>query len=207
GVLTLRFAREGEARGFGISGYDRDLSAVLQAMLGVTLQIRAIAGGADGGGQRDQHGWPDESPTGGGQAGGGRQDGGAERGGGPYRDGTQQGRGQRGDGQRGAGQPGGGQRGGPAQRGSAGQAQQDRDAVDARHDRALARGGQPGGPAAGGRASASARAAGQGSGQHLAAGLAGDADMADPADANALTGIDLIERELGGRLIGETGEP
>ena len=43
GVLTLRFAKEGEAKGFSGSGYDQDLGRVLQTMLGAAPQIRATA--------------------------------------------------------------------------------------------------------------------------------------------------------------------
>jgi len=46
GVLTLRFAKEGEARGFTGSGCDQDLSRVLQAMFGTAPQIRTTAGGS-----------------------------------------------------------------------------------------------------------------------------------------------------------------
>jgi DNA polymerase-3 subunit gamma/tau len=217
GVLTLRFAREGEARGFGISGYDRDLGQVLQSMLGVTLQIRAIAGGPEGGGPQ---GWPDDPPAGrgprGGPADGGRQDGGEQPAG------PSQGSGQRGGAQPGAGQPGGPQRGGTqhrqhgdtqqgdvqrgdAQRGSTAQRQpQDRHAAGAPYER----GGPPGEAlgATAGTGRASARAAAQPGGPRAVARLADEPDLADPADADALTGIDLIERELGGRLIAETGE-
>ena len=50
GVLTLRFAREGEAKGFTGSGCDQDLARVLQAMFGLTVQIRTAAGPAGSGG-------------------------------------------------------------------------------------------------------------------------------------------------------------
>src|SRR5262249_46132423 len=45
-VLTLRFTREGEARGFSGSDYDQDLGRVLQKMLGIGPKIRAISGAA-----------------------------------------------------------------------------------------------------------------------------------------------------------------
>jgi DNA polymerase III subunit gamma/tau len=50
GVLTLRFAREGEAKGFTGSGCDQDLSRVLQAMFGAAPQIRTTAAGSAGSG-------------------------------------------------------------------------------------------------------------------------------------------------------------
>jgi DNA polymerase-3 subunit gamma/tau len=46
GVLTLRFAKEGEARGFTGSGCDQDLSRALQAIFGTAPQIRTTAGGS-----------------------------------------------------------------------------------------------------------------------------------------------------------------
>jgi DNA polymerase III subunit gamma/tau len=46
GVLTLRFAKEGEARGFTGSGCDQDLSRALQAIFGAAPQIRTTAGGS-----------------------------------------------------------------------------------------------------------------------------------------------------------------
>ena len=228
GVLTLRFAREGEARGFGISGYDRDLGQVLQSVLGVTLQIRAIAGGAEGGGPQRQQGWPDDPPAGSGQAGparGSRQDGGTQDGradsgarqGGSSSGDAQQGRSrpegsrlegsQRGGAQHGDVQQGNGRQASTEQRGSQREAVRDRPGPAARYER----GGSPddlaAGPATTGLASARAAAAQAGGPHRAAARLADEADVADPADANALTGIDLIERELGGRLIAETGEP
>ncbi len=47
-VLTLNFGQAGEARGFAASGYDRDLAGVLQAMFGITPQIKAIFGAPPG---------------------------------------------------------------------------------------------------------------------------------------------------------------
>jgi DNA polymerase III subunit gamma/tau len=49
GVLTLKFAREGEARGFAGSGYESDLKTVLESVLGITPQIRAISAAGEGG--------------------------------------------------------------------------------------------------------------------------------------------------------------
>ena len=45
-ILTLRFTREGEARGFSGSDYDQDLGHVLQAMLGISPKIKAASGAA-----------------------------------------------------------------------------------------------------------------------------------------------------------------
>jgi DNA polymerase III subunit gamma/tau len=44
GVLTVRFAREGDVKGFSSSGCDRDLGQVLAAGFGFKLQIRAVFG-------------------------------------------------------------------------------------------------------------------------------------------------------------------
>ena len=50
GVLTLRFTREGEAKGFSGSGYDQELGQVLQNMLGISPRVRAVATPAGGAG-------------------------------------------------------------------------------------------------------------------------------------------------------------
>jgi DNA polymerase-3 subunit gamma/tau len=42
GVLTVRFAREGDVKGFSGSGCDRDLGRVLATAFGFKLQVRAI---------------------------------------------------------------------------------------------------------------------------------------------------------------------
>jgi DNA polymerase-3 subunit gamma/tau len=42
GVLTVRFAREGDVKGFSSSGCDRDLGRVLAERFGLKLQVRAI---------------------------------------------------------------------------------------------------------------------------------------------------------------------
>ena len=48
GVLTLRFTREGEAKGFSGSGYDQELGKVLQNMLGISPRVRAVASPSGG---------------------------------------------------------------------------------------------------------------------------------------------------------------
>jgi hypothetical protein len=63
GVLTVLFARDGEARGFAASGYDRALGSALNSVLGVTLRIRALSAaqlGSTPGAPRSAHGGPDE---------------------------------------------------------------------------------------------------------------------------------------------------
>jgi DNA polymerase-3 subunit gamma/tau len=49
GVLTVLFAREGEARGFSARGSDRDLVAVLASLLGTTYRVRAMSAAQLGG--------------------------------------------------------------------------------------------------------------------------------------------------------------
>jgi DNA polymerase-3 subunit gamma/tau len=50
GQLTLRFTKEGEARGFLGSNYAQDLGQVLETKLGISPRIKAIAGGPGGSG-------------------------------------------------------------------------------------------------------------------------------------------------------------
>jgi len=63
GVLTVLFARDGEAKGFAASGYDRALGSALTSLLGVNLRIRALSAAQLGripGAPRSAHGGPDE---------------------------------------------------------------------------------------------------------------------------------------------------
>jgi DNA polymerase III subunit gamma/tau len=48
GLLTVAFPREGEARGFAGSGHDQVLIGTLAAMMGVTVRIRTVASGPGG---------------------------------------------------------------------------------------------------------------------------------------------------------------
>jgi DNA polymerase-3 subunit gamma/tau len=57
GVLTIAFPSEGNARGFASSGHDQVLTSALAAMLGLNVRVRAVAGGP-----------PAASPTAGGRA-------------------------------------------------------------------------------------------------------------------------------------------
>jgi DNA polymerase-3 subunit gamma/tau len=61
GVLTLRFTREGEAKGFSGSGYDQELGRVLQNMLGISPRVRAVAAPGGGAGSSGAGG-PDITP-------------------------------------------------------------------------------------------------------------------------------------------------
>jgi DNA polymerase-3 subunit gamma/tau len=48
GVLTIAFPREGEAKGFSTSGHDQVLTEVLNRMLGLSVRVRGIVGGSGG---------------------------------------------------------------------------------------------------------------------------------------------------------------
>jgi DNA polymerase-3 subunit gamma/tau len=172
GVLTLRFGREGEARGFAISGHDQELGQVLQAMFGISPQIRAIAGGAPGAvplarpapgtgaADPDDPGPDDPGPAGPAFSGGGRDERQPARP--PSRSPAA---------------------GGPPARQAAG--------------RRPGQGGQRGQGETGSAGRQPSRGAHEFSGTE------------DPGDSDpvAVTGIDLIQRELGGQLIEESGEP
>ena len=74
GVLTLRFSRQGDVKGFASSGYAEDLlKEVLHARFGVNVMIRAISGPDSGPGERRRGG---SSPSGGPNPGGGQPGGG-----------------------------------------------------------------------------------------------------------------------------------
>ena len=47
GVLTLRFPRQGDVKGFQGSKYEDLLKQVINAMFGVNVVIRAVTGGGD----------------------------------------------------------------------------------------------------------------------------------------------------------------
>ena len=48
GILTVAFAGEGQAKGFAASGHDQVLTGVLATMLGLNVRVRAMAGGGPG---------------------------------------------------------------------------------------------------------------------------------------------------------------
>jgi DNA polymerase III subunit gamma/tau len=56
GVLTLRFPRQGDVKGFQSSGYEDLLKQVLQARFGVNVVVRAVTGGDPPGGERRRPG-------------------------------------------------------------------------------------------------------------------------------------------------------
>jgi len=58
GMLTVAFPKEGEARGFAGSGHDQVLVGTLAAMMGVTVRVRAVASGPRGPGGSGGPGTP-----------------------------------------------------------------------------------------------------------------------------------------------------
>jgi DNA polymerase III subunit gamma/tau len=50
GVLTLRFARDGDLKGFGVSGHDAVLKRVLSADFGLNVTVRGVTGADPGAG-------------------------------------------------------------------------------------------------------------------------------------------------------------
>ena len=46
GVLTMRFPRDGEMKGFSVSGHDAVLKRVLSAGFGLTVTVKAVTGDA-----------------------------------------------------------------------------------------------------------------------------------------------------------------
>jgi DNA polymerase-3 subunit gamma/tau len=50
GILTLRFARDGDLKGFSTSGCDADLKRVLSAGFGLNVMVKGVVGGDQGGG-------------------------------------------------------------------------------------------------------------------------------------------------------------
>jgi DNA polymerase-3 subunit gamma/tau len=209
GILTLVFTRAGEARGFSGSGYDRDLGQVLEKMLGINPKIRAVSTAA-------QEGRAGFAGGGAGPAGVGR--GGAGAGGGASPGGMGAG---------GGAGPGGMGAGGAAGAADAGGGAQDPAVSGGPYSGRGATDRAAAGPAGAGQggvsadntvlnASAVSSAVGRVGveGQRRDAGQPGPqrAAQADPEGpdhdpaASALTGVDLIQRTLGGQVIEEIGD-
>jgi len=166
GVLTLRFTREGEAKGFSGSGYDQELGQVLQNMLGISPRVRAVAAPPTapspftGGAGSSWAAGPDLPPD---------EDEPADPAG-----------------------PGGGP-GGHGESSAGG--------------RATASAAGPGRGSAPGRAGSGASGrAGSGGGAPARAGAGGLTGPGAAGSSEALTGMDLIARTLGGEVIDETGD-
>ena len=63
GILTLRFARDGDLKGFSTSGCDADLQRVLSSRFGLNVTVRGVVGGDSGPGQAGPApGPPDPGP-------------------------------------------------------------------------------------------------------------------------------------------------
>jgi len=228
-VLTLNFGQAGEARGFSASGYDGDLAGVLQALFGISPQICAIFGappGQAGTGPRPPRGTGQDDPgpgpggpeadarpaerpgpgsPGSGRAGGTRGDDADEAG--PSRSGS-------GPAGPGGSRPGPGQGPGAAGSGPPGARRPGR--RDGAAGPEPADPGTPAGPAGPAATRAAARAAARpagraAAGRPTAGGAAPDwvpqpDDEVEDSDSDALSGTDLIARELGGQVIEEFGE-
>ena len=214
GVLTVAFAREGQAKGFAASGHDQVLTGVLATMLGLNVRVRAAVGTVSGS-HSARPAPADPAPRTGAS---GRADGPGAAGAGAARAGAA------GAGAAGPGgapdRPGGavdrpdGFAGGP---GTAGGMQGSMGTPSAGFQAHPGRGGS-GGRSGSGRGAAggasSPRPPGPRSGSGTSA--AGDPaapeeewpDDAGPAPGGAgPTGMELIERQLGGTIIEEIDEP
>jgi len=235
GVLTLRFGREGEARGFSGSGYDRVLGQVLRAMFGIGPQIRASAGtapdqagqGQPGPGRADQGhaGQVQSAPAGAGQVQSAPGHAGQVQSAPGHAGQVQSAPGHAAQGH--AAQDPGGQgytgdghtgerrtRRGSADQGSPvppGRPAQDQAAAG---DQAVASSGPgPDRPEPDMSTGGANQAAGNGKPSRASIVMSQSSrpesgpDIAEVTDADALSGMDLIQRELGGRIIEEIGEP
>jgi DNA polymerase III subunit gamma/tau len=195
GVLTLRFARDGEARAFSAREHDQDLGHVLEVMFGITPQIKAVFGATQGSaGPGQARARPSQANPRQRQPASGRAHG--ESGPPPEPAGPDQPAAAPGEALGEAGRD----RGVPGRETSARAAPgrtatSQRQGGTTRAERAVPRGPD------------TARYPAPGSAQ-----AAGTPDWPEAPDdvgvaADALTGTNLIERELGGRMIEESGEP
>ena len=188
GVLTVAFNREGEAKGFATSGHDQVLTGVLGSMLGLNVRVRAVVGtgaGARGGGRAAPAAPAAPSGMAGSRSGPGRA--------GQGRD----------DPPDGPGNPPSGPTSGKAAPGG-------QQAAKGGPDSTSGRGGS-------GRrdttSTAQARPSGRGKSLPNAQPPAPDYDEEWPDDAGPAgggggpTGMELIERQLGGTVIEEIEEP
>jgi DNA polymerase III subunit gamma/tau len=83
GVLTLRFPRDGEMKGFSVSGHDAVLKRVLSAGFGLTVTVKGVTGDAASGGRGDAAAAGQRPGRPGPGSGGGRPPGPARPGSGP----------------------------------------------------------------------------------------------------------------------------
>jgi DNA polymerase-3 subunit gamma/tau len=196
GVLTVAFAREGEAKGFAASGHDKVLTGVLATMLGLKVRVRALGGGGSGprGAARPAPADPAPGTGTGGRAGapGGTSDRGDDSAGGSGGgSGGTSGRPGRPGAGAASGTPAGGHQSAPG--GAA--------AADGPGRGAPAASRMPEPRSGGGTSSSSGPAAGGSLEEEWP-------DDAGPADTPpGPTGMELIERQLGGTVIEEIEEP
>jgi DNA polymerase-3 subunit gamma/tau len=188
GVLTVRFAREGDVKGFASSGCDRDLGQVLAARFDLKLQVKAIFG-AQPGGPSAEYG-PSQVPGAPAQAHPEQPD--------DMRpdpsDHARSGTGQPGAGRSGTGPSGGGPP--EARPPAAGPPDPVRSTTVPSQD----------GPSGAGRAAAVRPDSARSDAARSDSPLANRAPVAPAAGREDLTGMDLIKRELGGRVIAEFDE-
>jgi DNA polymerase-3 subunit gamma/tau len=194
GILTLRFAQEGTAAGFSAGRRDEDLSQVLEQVLGISPRIKAVSAAARegsaaaGGGGAAPAGF-DPGGAGPGGAGPGAAGPGGARLGGTGR-GSQEGAGPAAAGEAGASPGGAAHPGGNA----------------SSRARAAEGAKSPGGAAARGETGGQAPRRNPGPAAPDRAAPGGPDDPGHDPEVSALTGMDLIQRTLGGQVIEELGD-
>ena len=211
GILTLRFARDGDVKGFTTSGCDADLQRVLASAFGLNVRIRALSGNdtGPGGDGRSRLNAVPARPADPGPA---RMPPVASSDGAAARDSGAAARQDR--------PGGGGLPRGPGNPASPGGGEDSSGAQSQKRPHGAGAGGSARGP---GREAGGARANGTPAGDgpapaapraNAASAAAGNPvivdaietpdaeDMASPGQAE-ITGMDLIQRELGGQIIGE----
>jgi DNA polymerase-3 subunit gamma/tau len=194
GILTLRFAQEGTAAGFSAGRRDEDLSQVLEQVLGISPRIKAVSAAARegsaaaGGGGAAPAGFDPGGAGPGGAGPGGAGPGGARLGG--TGRGSQEGAGPAAVGEAGASPGGAAHPGGNA----------------SSRARAAEGAKSPGGAAARGETGGQAPRRNPGPAAPDRAAPGGPDDPGHDPEVSALTGMDLIQRTLGGQVIEELGD-
>ncbi len=193
GVLTVRFAREGDVKGFSSSGCDRDLGRVLADTFGLKLQVRAVfaaqlsgtAAGLTAGDLAPHHPASSAAAP-------------------PQPDHAQPGHAQPDHVPSAYAQPGS-PHSEPVQPVPA---QPDRAQSGPAHPRSAPSGPAPSGPAQSGSAQSGSAQSGRARSGSMGpdSAPAGRAAAVPAAGREDLTGMDLIKRELGGRVIAEIDE-
>jgi DNA polymerase-3 subunit gamma/tau len=194
GILTLRFAQEGTAAGFSAGRRDEDLSQVLEQVLGISPRIKAVSAAARegsaaaGGGGAAPAGFDPGGAGPGGAGPGGAGPGGARLGG--TGRGSREGAGPAAAGEAGASPGGAAHPGGNA----------------SSRARAAEGAKSPGGAAARGETGGQAPRRNPGPAAPDRAAPGGPDDPGHDPEVSALTGMDLIQRTLGGQVIEELGD-